>query len=69
MRNLLVSDHHHVGPWRGAVEPLDIGLAALERATLVDVALVGDLVGVDRRGLVEEQHPRDPMGRAELSLL
>jgi hypothetical protein len=48
----------------GAVEAVDEMAPAVEHGALVDVALVGDLAGVDRRRLVEQQHPADAPGRA-----
>src|SRR5262245_19028925 len=45
------------------VQPIDQGLAPLQRGALVDVALVGDLVAVDRGRLGHEQRALDPQGR------
>src|SRR3954469_17249758 len=43
------SNHDDVGIDFRCIKPLDVGLASGQRQPLVDVALVGDLVAVDRR--------------------
>src|SRR5215472_11233512 len=48
------SDHNDLCVGRCRKQPRDLAGAALEREPLIDVALVGDLVGVDR-GRVAEQ--------------
>ena len=45
---------------------VDFAGAALQREALVDVALVGDLVGVDRGRVRQQQHARDALGRARM---
>src|SRR6266567_5808372 len=52
-------DHDHIRVRLVREQAVDRGGAALERETLVDVALVGDLAGVDRGHIVEQQHARD----------
>ena len=47
---------------RGGIEPLDLGAAALQREALVDIALVGDLVGVDRGWIRQQNDPSDALG-------
>jgi hypothetical protein len=42
------------------VEVGDQGGAAVEDGALVDVSLVGDLAGVQGRGLVEQQQALNP---------
>src|SRR5690348_8072456 len=55
-------DHDDAGVGRRRVDPGDVGLAALERESLVDVALVGDLVVVDRWRVREKHDASDPLG-------
>ena len=47
-------------------QPRDVGGAPLQREALVDVALVGDLVGVDRGRVGQQQHARDALRRARM---
>src|SRR5262249_48625282 len=54
-------DYDHLVIWSRGVKALDLGGAAFEHAALVDVALVGDLVFVDRGRRGEEQHAGDPL--------
>src|SRR5687767_4596426 len=52
-----------------AEQALHLGLATIERDTLVDVALVGDLVPVDRGHVRQEQYARDAHGSAGIDLV
>src|ERR1700743_3562579 len=54
----LVQDDH-VFVRRGGIEPLHQCGAALEARALIDVALVGELIAVDRGRLDQEERPRD----------
>src|ERR1019366_7044148 len=58
------ADHVCVGPV--GEQPPDLGAPALEREALVYIALVGDLVRVDRGRVREEKHPRDLLRGAAL---
>jgi len=53
-------DHVLVG--RISKQALDRDGAALERKPLVDITLVGDLAGVDRGRVLEQQHAGNPLG-------
>lgn len=53
------SDHDHAWPWWLGVQRLHQRIAPLQRGALVDVALVGDLAGVDGRRLGHHQRPGD----------
>src|SRR5690606_39952393 len=57
----------HAGRDRIAVEPLDQRVPALQRRSLVDVALVRELVAVDRGRLGHQQDAPDLHARARLA--
>ena len=64
-RQMITSSDGSLGEQRG-----DVRGAALERGALVDVALVGDLVGVQRRRLGEQDHALDARrGRRVLAVV
>ena len=46
------------------IQLFDQGRAARTRRRLIDVALVGDLVGVDGRRLGHQQHALDALARS-----
>src|SRR5262245_46388647 len=51
---LVWHDHARVA----RIEPVNVPSAALEHGALIDVALVGDLAGVDGRRMLEHQQSR-----------
>src|SRR5215831_549300 len=59
-------DLHNLRPGRAGIQQRDFAVTECSRGALVDIAFVGDLIGVDRRRIREEQHPENTLREARM---